>query len=235
MSMGESAIQLVDMRFRWQQHGQLVLNIPELTISAGERVLIKGASGSGKTTLLNLLGGVAIPESGALKVLGTNLTSLTSVQRDKFRADQIGFVFQMFNLIPYLSLTDNVLLPCRFSATRRLAALRSSERLEEEAIRLLTQMALNVAELERRPVTQLSTGQQQRVAVARSLIGSPPLIIADEPTSALDAATRHAFLDLLFHEIRATGATLVFVSHDADLGKNFDRTIALADINKAAA
>lgn len=233
--MGDSAIQLVDVRFRWQRHGQLVLDIPKLTISAGERVLIKGASGSGKTTLLNLLGGVAIPESGALKILGTDLTSLKSAQRDKFRADHIGFIFQMFNLIPYLSLTENVMLPCRFSSERRLAAQHKSANLEEEATRLLSQMALDVVTLARRPVTQLSTGQQQRVAVARSLIGTPPLIIADEPTSALDADTRHAFLDLLFQEIKATGATLVFVSHDADLGTNFDRTIALADINKAAA
>lgn len=233
--MGDSAIQLVDVRFRWQRQSQFIIDIPELTISAGERVLIRGASGSGKTTLLNLLGGVAIPESGHLRIFGTDLTSLTSAQRDKFRADRIGFIFQMFNLIPYLSLTENVILPCRFSEERRLAVQHKPANLEEEATRLLTQMALDVAELDRRPVTQLSTGQQQRVAVARSLIGSPPLIIADEPTSALDADTRHTFLDLLFQETKTTGATLVFVSHDADLGKNFDRTIALSDINKAAA
>jgi putative ABC transport system ATP-binding protein len=232
--MTEFAIKLDDVRFRWKPDDPPVLDIPHLAITVGERLLIQGPSGSGKTTLLSLLGGVALPQAGTVELFGTTLTQLGNAQRDAFRADCIGFVFQMFNLVPYLSLIDNVTLPCRFSAARRRVALESSPDLEQEADRLLTQLELDVGALAGRPVTELSAGQQQRVAVARALIGAPPLIIADEPTSALDADARHAFLDLLFREVEAAKATLIFVSHDRDLGARFDRAVALADINRAA-
>lgn len=225
-------INVSDLRFRWQQQGPLILDIPAFRIEKGERVFLKGPSGSGKTTLLNLLGGVAVPGSGKVTILDTEISALGGVRRDAFRADHIGFIFQMFNLVPYLSLIDNVTLPCGFSKIRRQRALERSATLEQEARRILQHMKLDVDELASRPVARLSMGQQQRVAAARSLIGSPELIIADEPTSSLDADVRASFINLLFHEVRESGSSLLFVSHDASLENVFDRAIPLADINR---
>ncbi len=207
-----------------------VLDIPVFDVAAGERVFIRGASGSGKTTLLNLLAGVSVAERGTVSVLDTDLAGLSASRRDRFRADHAGFIFQMFNLVPYLSLVENVVLPCHFSARRRARA----GDMEETARRLLERMGLDPAAAAGRPVAELSVGQQQRVAAARALIGAPELLIADEPTSALDADTRGRFLDLLFAEARAAGTTIVFVSHDAVLADMFDRTVEFARINRAA-
>ncbi len=231
--MGETMIRMSDVRFRWRRTDPLVLDISRLEVAAGERVFIKGPSGSGKTTLLNLLGGVAVPEAGGISIMDTDIVALGGARRDAFRADHIGFIFQMFNLVPYLSLVDNVTLPCRFSAARRRRVLERAGTLEAEARRLLGQMGLDVDALASRSVAQLSMGQQQRVAAARSLIGAPELIIADEPTSSIDAEVRRAFLDLLFGEVMQAGTTLLFVSHDPSLEAAFDRTLALAEINRA--
>lgn len=232
--MGEVVVRLHDVQFRWGPHDPLVLDLPALEFSRGERVFIKGPSGSGKTTLLNLLAGIVIPRAGTISILDTDLAPLGGAGRDAFRADHIGFIFQMFNLVPYLSLTDNVLLPCRFSRVRRERALARSDTLEQEARRILAHLELDVDEFASRPVTRLSVGQQQRVAAARSIIGAPELVIADEPTSALDTEVRQSFLDLLFREVEAAGSTLLFVSHDPGLEAAFDRTIALAEVNRAA-
>ena len=231
--MGETMIRMSDVRFRWRRTDPLVLDISRLEVAAGERVFIKGPSGSGKTTLLNLLGGVAVPEAGGISIMDTDIVALGGARRDAFRADHIGFIFQMFNLVPYLSLVDNVTLPCRFSAARRRRVLERAGTLEAEARRLLGQMGLDVDALASRSVAQLSMGQQQRVAAARSLIGAPELIIADEPTSSIDTEVRRAFLDLLFGEVMQAGTTLLFVSHDPSLEAAFDRTLALAEINRA--
>ena len=231
--MGEPMIRMSDVRFRWRRADPLVLDIARLEVAAGEKVFIKGPSGSGKTTLLNLLGGVAVPEAGGISIMQTDIAALGGARRDAFRADHIGFIFQMFNLVPYLSLIDNVTLPCRFSAARRRRALERGGSPNAEARRLLGHMELDVDALAARPVARLSMGQQQRVAAARSLIGTPELIIADEPTSSIDTEVRRAFLDLLFREVTEAGATLLFVSHDPGLEAAFDRTLALADINRA--
>lgn len=223
-------IRLADLRFRWHARDPLVLDIPDLAVASGEKLFVKGPSGSGKTTLLNLLGGVAKPEAGTVSILGTEIVGLGGAARDAFRADHIGFVFQAFNLVPYLPLIDNVLLPCRFSARRRE---RAGKRPETEAWRLLAHMGLDVERLSRRGVARLSQGEQQRVAAARALIGAPELIVADEPTSALDADVREAFLALLFEEVDKAGATLVFVSHDDRLEPAFGRSLALSEFNRA--
>ncbi|NCA69154.1 MAG: ABC transporter ATP-binding protein [Sphingobacteriia bacterium] len=225
-----------DLEFRWHRGAPLVLAIERLEIARGERVLITGPSGSGKTTLLSLLAGVVKAERGTLTILGQPLEHLSAVRRDHFRADHLGYVFQMFNLIPYLSIVENVLLPCRFSRRRRArAGARGAHDLHAEALRLLDR--LDMAEPARRadPVTRLSVGQQQRVAVARALIGAPEILIADEPTSALDADRRESFIRLLFQECAETRMTLILVSHDASLEPLFDRTIRLAEVNRAAA
>ena len=229
-------IELNAVEFSWKA-GIPVLDIPELTVSRGEKVFVRGPSGSGKTTLLGLLGGVITPERGQVNVLGNDISRFSPVQRDRFRADHIGFIFQMFNLIPYLSVIENVTLPLSFAKERKnnltshLSNTAASE--QEEAKRLLKHLELDDSLLHR-PVTELSIGQQQRVAAARALIGKPDLIIADEPTSALDTDTREAFINLLFAECEAAGNTLLFVSHDQGLEALFDRSIALNEINRAS-
>jgi putative ABC transport system ATP-binding protein len=227
------AISLNDLRFAWPGQAQPCLDIARFTVAAGESVFVHGESGSGKSTLLALLGGVLVPQAGSIDILGTELTRLSAGERDRFRVDHTGFIFQQFNLIPYLSMQDNVLLPCRFSARRRQRALTRSRRLADECRRLLGELDLDPS-LWRRPVTQLSVGQQQRVAAARALIGAPELVIADEPTSALDAARQAAFLDLLASECAQTGSTLIFVSHDARLASHCLRSVALADLQGQA-
>ena len=231
----DNVIRIRDLTFRWKPGMPQVLDLPSLVIDRGERIFIEGASGSGKSTLLSLLAGVILPERGEIQVLGERLDRLGSVQRDHFRAHHIGFVFQMFNLIPYLSVVENVLLPCRFSDQRRRRALRDADSLEAEALRLLRQLDMTDATLLRRPVTSLSVGQQQRVAAARALIGAPALLIADEPTSSLDSDRREAFIRLLFDECARAGSTLVFVSHDASLEPMFNRTLRLSEITRSAA
>jgi putative ABC transport system ATP-binding protein len=231
--MNTPAIAITDLRFRWPRQPLPCLEIAELRIEAGEHVFLHGPSGSGKSTLLGLLGGVALPEHGRIEVLGHDLTAMSGRARDRLRADSIGFLFQQFNLLPWLSAIDNVLLPCTFSARRRAHATSAGSRSEnEEAARLLTQLDLAPAQWNTL-AAELSVGQQQRVAAARALIGRPEILIADEPTSALDAPRQQIFVDLLLREANAAGATLVFVSHDERLAAHFGRKLALADINRA--
>lgn len=231
--MSDAAIALADVQFRWRPQGPLVLDIPALTVARGERLFLRGPSGSGKSTLLSLLGGVSVPQQGRVDVLGQPLHALRGAARDRFRADHIGYIFQMFNLVPYLSVVDNVLLPCRFSRGRAQRAAARGDA-HAEARRLLAHLGLN-GDLLSRAVTELSVGQQQRVAVARALLGGPELIIADEPTSALDADHRSAFVALLLGECDALGSTLVFVSHDRALEPLFHRALCLSEINRAGA
>lgn len=226
------AIEIDSLEYRWSKEGPLTIDIPLLSILRGEKVFIQGASGSGKSTLLSLVGGVLLPQSGKLSVLGQNISQLSPARRDNFRAEHIGFIFQMFNLLPYLTVIENVLLPCRFSVRRKNNVLSRNISLNAEAERLLAHLDIN-DELLHKPVNGLSVGQQQRVAAARALIGSPELIIADEPTSALDADRRMRFLALLQNECTEQNSTLIFVSHDRSLEKQFDRSIHFAEINQA--
>jgi putative ABC transport system ATP-binding protein len=226
------AVQVSDLRFRWRRDLPEVLHIPELRIERGERIFIHGASGSGKSTLLGLLAGVNLPTAGEVQLLGHSISRLSGAKRDHFRSDHIGFVFQLFNLIPYLSVLENVTLPCRFSRLRKAKAMAAGGDLDAEAVRLLQHLGMADAQLLHRPVTELSVGQQQRVATARALIGAPEIIIADEPTSALDSDMRQAFLRLLFQECDASGSTLLFVSHDRQLGALFARHVGLDAINR---
>jgi putative ABC transport system ATP-binding protein len=196
-------------------------------------VFLRGPSGSGKSTLLGLVGGVLVPRRGTVRLLGTDLTQLSAGARDRFRGEHLGFVFQMFNLIPYLSVLENVVLPSRFSPER--ARRIPGGDTQAEATRLLAALGLAEPGLLARDVTELSIGQQQRVAAARALLGRPAIIVADEPTSALDHDSRESFLQLLMDECRDQGATLLFVSHDTSLGALFDRVVSLQDINRAVA
>ena len=210
--------------FAWPgQHG-FALTVDRFALAPGESVLLLGPSGSGKSTLLNLICGVIPPSAGRVVVLGTDLGTLAGAARDRFRAAHFGILFQMFNLLPYLTAVDNVLLPLRFAPERRRRAGSG----EEAARRLLAR--LGIAEVAHQPATELSVGQQQRVAAARALIGTPEIVVADEPTSALDTDARDGFLELLFSEIRVAGASLLMVSHDGSLRRRFDRVVQLSDI-----
>ncbi len=222
------AVDVRRLRFRYGG-GPWVLDIPELSLERGTRAFLFGPSGSGKTTLLGVLAGVLEATEGEIRVLGEDLASLSGARRDAFRAEHIGYVFQMFNLIPYLSVLDNIALPVRMHAGRRA---RLDGKGVKETAALLAEH-LQIGNLLDNQVTELSVGQQQRVAACRALIGAPELIVADEPTSSLDFDRREAFLDLLFQECDRAGATLVFVSHDRTLEGKFSRTISLPDINKA--
>lgn len=228
-----SAVELRDVVFGWGS-GEPLLQIDALDIAPGERVFISGPSGSGKSTLLGLIGGVLTATSGTVRVLGESLGDIGAARRDALRVDRIGFIFQMFNLLPYLSVRDNVALPCRFSARRRARALTEATDIRTEAERLLSHLGLDDPALLDRRVTELSIGQQQRVAAARALIGRPELLIADEPTSSLDADARAEFLSLLMSECTAAGSAIVFVSHDRSLASQFDRQVDLLALNRLA-
>lgn len=225
--MQAPAILFENVRFRWPRAPEPCLDVPAFRVDAGERVFIHGPSGSGKSTLLSLVGGVIEPECGRVEILGQALGEMRAGARDRFRAANIGFIFQLFNLVPYLSALDNILLPCRFSR-ERAARVGSSPR--EDALQLARRLDLEPSLLNR-SAADLSVGQQQRVAAARALIGRPGLVIADEPTSALDADRQQAFLDLLLAECGASGACLLFVSHDERLSAYFDRVVNLAELN----
>lgn len=225
--MTEPIINLQNVRFRWPEQEEDMLYIPELMVKKGEHLFIQGPSGSGKTTLLNLLTGINLANSGSVIVLGTPLERLSTIQRDQFRADHLGVIFQQFNLLPYLSLLENVQLPCGFSKRKKVNA----GNMHETALRLLTHLSIP-ASLLNKPVSKLSVGQQQRTAVARALIGSPEIVIADEPTSALDSDNRDRFLELLFQETEEQGSTLIFVSHDQHIAKQFNQVIDLTELNQ---
>ena len=212
------------LSFAFDRGSAFRLAIDEFRVERGERLLLLGPSGSGKSTLLGLLCGSLLPNSGSVTVLGEDLTLLSGPARDRFRAEHIGVIFQMFNLLPYLSILDNVLLPLSFAPERRKRAG------EGEAQRLLESLGLDLGALARNTAAELSVGQQQRVATARALIGSPEIIVADEPTSALDRDSQNAFLSLLFAELARSKAALVMVSHEEGLAERFDRVVHIADI-----
>lgn len=227
-------IDIHKLRYSWSKNLPLVLDIENFRVNRGERVFILGPSGSGKSTLLGILTGILSPQHGEVNILQHQLSTLHGAVRDRFRADHIGYIYQMFNLIPYLSLIENVTLPCQFSAMRKKRAVSKGGDLKKEALRLLEHLNLQGARFLDKPVVELSVGQQQRVAAARALIGSPDLVIADEPTSSLDSEHREGFLRLLFDECQSSGATLIFVSHDVSLIPLFDRVVELQRINNVA-
>lgn len=219
------AVHLSEVGFVFERGEERVLDIPSWEVARSERVFLQGESGSGKSTLLSLLSGMFVPSSGRVSVLGTEVSSLSTRERDRFRAENIGFVFQQFNLIPYLSVLDNILLAAQFG---EVAGVSAQTRAEEFLIKV------NLgSELHHRPAGQLSIGQQQRVAIVRALINSPELLLVDEPTSALDHRNRDAFLNLLTEILSESGCAMIFVSHDPEIGKYFDRKLTMLDINHA--
>ena len=221
------AVSATALSYAWPGPASFSIKVDRFTVSTGETVLLLGESGSGKSTLLSLICGIFPPDSGTVVVDGVDLGALSQSRRDRFRAEQIGVIFQMFNLLPYASAVDNVILPIRFAPALRARLSAPPRRI---AIDMLQALGLPRSLIEHRPAAELSVGQQQRVAVARALIGAPALIIADEPTSSLDNASQERFLDLLFESVRKAGSTLIMVSHDDRLAAHFDRTVVLTEI-----
>ena len=227
----ENAIAISGLRFGYGSDDD-ILAIRELNVGTSQRAFLFGPSGCGKSTLLAMIGGVLVPREGSVAILGENLSGMKSAARDRIRADHVGFIFQQFNLVPYLSVVENVSLPCRYSRRRLLRAIDADGSLEKSAARLLSALGIG-EELRSRKSTDLSVGQQQRVAAARALIGQPELVLADEPTSSLDADRRREFISLLVSECGRANSTVIFVSHDASLATHFDVAIDLQRTNAA--
>lgn len=226
LAESQAAIELNQLSFCYNKSEPPVLNIPHWQLQAGEKCFVFGASGTGKSTLMNLISGVLTPTSGQVKVFEQELSALSSRQRDKFRARHVGVVFQQFNLIPYLTVEENIRLASWFANTSNASTF--SSRLNELFDAL--QLPLDVLQ---RPSRELSVGQQQRVAIARALVNQPELLIVDEPTSALDSYARDSFMQLLMSICSSQKSSLLFVSHDLSLQQYFDVHLDLADINQA--
>ena len=224
----DSAVDIKDLVFSYRPP-KAVLEIREMAIAKGEKVFLYGPSGCGKTTLLGIVAGVLKPNAGSVRILGHDFARISGPARDALRGAHIGYIFQMFNLIPYLNVLENMMLPCRISKER--SQRLNGKPLDKAAKEMAERLGIGSIILEN--VTDLSVGQQQRVAAARALLGSPELMIADEPTSSLDEDQRENFLDLLFTHCREIGATLIFVSHDRRMMPLFDRALSLPELNQA--
>lgn len=224
--MEKVAIRIENLEFSYKG-GPTILKIEGLEVKKGEKVFVFGPSGSGKSTLLSLLTGINTPAKGKIEVFGSDLTKLSGRKRDQLRGSECGYIFQMFNLIPYLSAYDNIVLSCKLNKTRMS---RLKDDLESSVLALAT--SLGVDKFLHKNVSELSIGQQQRVAAARAFLGAPPLIIADEPTSSLDTDSREDFIKTLFSVAEKNETTIVFVSHDRGLKKYFDRSVSLLEINQ---
>lgn len=201
-----------------------ILNIKSFELQTGEQVALLGPSGGGKTTLLNVISGISLPDSGTITIDGTEITRLHEVQRDRFRAQRIGVVFQTFNLLSAFTALENVLLGMSFSGKRA-----DSKRAEE----LLNQVGLG-HRLHHRPA-MLSVGEQQRVAVARSLANKPSLLLADEPTANVDVANQQTILKLIREACTQYQVALLMVTHSLEVAGQFQRIDRLSDFNKPGA
>lgn len=200
-----------------------ILEIDEWHVNQAEQLFLHGPSGCGKSTLLNILAGMLPIHHGHIQILGTSIGNLKRHQRDQFRAKNIGYVFQQFNLIPYLNAIDNIQLASYFS--------KRSDSVDQNIRKLLDQLHIKQDDW-RKPVANLSIGQQQRIAIARALVNQPAVLIADEPTSSLDRKNRDNFMNILMQATKQEKTTLIFVSHDPDLEKYFNQSVDLTQLNK---
>ena len=223
--MDDSIVKIESLRFQWSKNNNFKMFVPKLEVGRGKKVLFLGESGSGKTTLLSLICGFLEPLSGSISINDKIISDLTSTNKDAYRSDNIGIIFQQFNLLPYANVIDNIILPLYFSKQRS----KKVENKINAAMNLCNQLRLPESILNQK-ASNLSVGQQQRVAVARALIGSPSIIVADEPTSSLDTEAQELFLDLMFDQISKNSSTLLMVSHDKSLTNYFDQVIDINEI-----
>ena len=215
-------LETLGLEYHYQQGKKIVF--PDIGLKRGQRLLISGFSGCGKTTLLSLIAGALKLQAGDIKFDGINYSTMSPLLLDQFRADHIGYIFQTLNLIPFLSVSENIALGVRFSQSRKSKV----SNLNQEVVRLVSSLGLEREAL-KIPVSRLSVGQQQRVAAARALIGKPDLILADEPTSALDSDTTKKFLNEVMETFDSNKQAIIMVSHDASIAPYFDTVI---DFNK---
>lgn len=221
----KTAIQIQDLKFRYKKQSRHTLDIPKWQVKQGEKLFLHGPSGSGKSTLLNIIAGVLPVKAGSVSILDTPLQILSGRQRDKFRSQEIGYVFQHFNLIPYLTAVDNIRLSSFFSSKET-----SDKALEEMIQTILVSLGIDKSHWYK-SANQLSVGQQQRIAIARAMIHQPQLLIVDEPTSSLDHHNRDAFMQLLLQQVESKALTLIFVSHDQSLSSFFSHSESITDFN----
>lgn len=210
-------LHLQQLAHRFNNDQPWLFQLDDYRLQAGERLFVHGPSGSGKSTLLNIITGLLSPKQGQVWVNGQCMTALNQAAKDRLRAQSMGIITQTLNLLPYLTVAENL------SLMQHFAGQRADEARQEQ---LLAQ--LNLLPQRHQTVSQLSLGQQQRAAIARALIHQPALIIADEPTSALDDANRDAFLALLFEQCEQTQAALVLVSHDQRIAPHFRQQLHLS-------
>ncbi|WP_371193981.1 ABC transporter ATP-binding protein [Glaciecola sp. SC05] len=216
------AIEFNDVLFAYKPAAQAVIDIQNWQVPQGQSVFVSGSSGSGKSTLLNLICGALVPSSGSINLLGHSFSDLPSGKRDTFRAKHIGVVFQQFNLIPYLSVNQNVKAAAYFGNG-------VGKDFEPRVQEYLNQLQLP-SKILHTQASQLSVGQQQRVAIVRALINSPEILVVDEPTSALDADARDAFMQLLLKSVERCKSTLLFVSHDKSLASHFAHHLDMSEL-----
>jgi ABC-type lipoprotein export system ATPase subunit len=216
----EEILALTDVH-KWVGNGPdriHILSGVSLTLRRGEFVAVMGASGSGKSTLMNLIGLLDVPSAGSLRLLGQDVSSLADDHLAILRAESIGFIFQSFNLLPYLNAQENVELPMSYAHSRQALHDKSRKLLE----------TMNLSHRTRAYPMTLSGGERQRVAIARALANNPQLLLADEPTGALDSKTGVQILDLL-KDLNRQGATIVVVTHDESVAKRAQRILRMRD------
>ena len=213
-------IEVSDLEFAYPGQ-QFQLRVEKFSVAAGEQVALIGPSGSGKSTLLHLLAGIALPDKGKVIIAEQDLANLRRSARNSFRIANVGLVFQSFELLPYLSALDNLLLPFRLSSQAELSA-SVRQRARELA------GGLEIADKLSRFPNQLSQGEQQRVAIGRALIIEPPLLLADEPTGNLDPKNKQRVLDLMLESASQRGVTVVMVTHDHALLDHFETVYEVA-------
>ena len=226
------AVDIQDLKLAFD--GCDCIDIPSLQIHQGDIVLLFGENGSGKTTLFKLMSGLLVPDSGKVQILGRNLTKMSRGEKDHFRADHIGHVFQSLNLMPYLTALENILLPCGFSPRKQQIIDGAELSREYEAYQLMARLKLEDPMRLRHKTDQLSKGLQQRVAVARALIGNPGLILADEPASAMGSYSQRLVYELLIEHARENNATLICITHNKEANPLFEQHLNMKDINRSA-
>ena len=213
--MSKNLISVENLNYSLGNNTKFSLKINKFILKKSDSFLIYGDSGLGKSTFLNLLSGTLRPKEGAINILGTNIVDSSSAVKDKIRGDHFGIVFQTFNLLPYITVKNNILLGKAYSNRKQLLSSNDEVKI------LMDKLSLNYKDFVDRKAYELSIGQQQRVAVARALIGKPEIIIADEPTSALDQDNQKEFINLLFKSLDENEQGLIMVSHDKKLSNKF--------------
>ena len=224
--MTMNALELRQIEFAWPNQTKPLFVIPELSLQQGQTLFIGGPSGSGKSSLLSLIAGIQLPRQGSCQVLGTSLKQLSYSERDRFRGEHLGLIFQQFNLLPFLTVEENIELPSKLFASRLQKSTQLFGSVQRHIDTLCTALHLQPS-LRRRQARLLSVGEQQRVAAARALLGCPALIVADEPTSALDEDNKLDFLNLLLSTASAQNTSVVTVSHDMRIASNFDHVFQM--------